>query len=51
MKRERFPTIHVSKDDNPYIVFDGTRSIKVKSDKNGVLKFELKSGNKSIAVK
>jgi hypothetical protein len=34
-----------------YTVYDGTRTIKIKSDKNGVLKFQVKSGVKTISVK
>jgi hypothetical protein len=34
-----------------YTVYDGNRTIKIKSDKNGILKFQVKSGVKTISVK
>ena len=43
--------IPVSKANSYYTVYDGETSIKSKSDTNGVLKLELKSGNKMITIK
>jgi hypothetical protein len=43
--------IQVSEINRNYTVFDGNKSIKLKSDKNGVLKFDLNSGDKLISIK
>jgi len=43
--------IQVSEINRNYTVFDGNKSIKLKSDKNGFLKFALNSGDKLISIK
>jgi hypothetical protein len=43
--------IKVPRADSFYTINDGSRSIRAKSDKNGFLKFEIKSGNKTITIK
>ena len=43
--------INVSNAGKEYTVSDGIKSWKLKSDKNGFLKFELKSGNKLLTIK
>ena len=42
--------IHVSDTNRDYTVYDGIKSSKYKSDQNGVLRFELKSGDKRITI-
>ena len=43
-------TIDVSATDSSYTIYDGGTIIKSKSDKNGVLKFGVKSNAKTIKV-
>jgi len=43
--------LQVSKPDSVYSVYDGNRMLTIKSDKNGVLKFEVKTGVKTISVR
>jgi hypothetical protein len=43
-------SINVSKANIDYSVSDGIKSWKLKSDKNGLLRFELKSGNKLVTI-
>ena len=42
--------IHVSKANKDYNIYDGNKSSKYKSDKNGVLKFVLQPGDKMIKI-
>jgi len=44
-------TLQASKSESNYTLYDGRKSRKVKSDKNGYLKFELISGNKTFTIK
>jgi hypothetical protein len=43
--------LRVPKDESGYSVYDGNRTLTIKSDKNRVLKFEVKTGVKTISVK
>ncbi|MEI6049580.1 MAG: hypothetical protein WCS03_11825 [Bacteroidota bacterium] len=43
--------IHVLKANSLYTIYNGTKSIKAKSDKNGVFKFEVKTSKKAIPLK
>jgi hypothetical protein len=43
-------TLNVSKSDSFYTLSDGIKTTKVKSDKTGILRFEIKSGNKTISL-
>lgn len=43
--------INVSNSSKEYTVSDGAKNWKLKSDKNGFLEFELKSGNKLVTIK
>ena len=42
--------IKVTEADSFYSIYDGTSSMNVKSDKNGVLKFNVKSGKKKVPL-
>jgi hypothetical protein len=42
--------LNVSKPDSFYTLSDGIKTTKVKSDKTGILQFEVKSGNKTISL-
>ena len=44
-------SMNVSGADSFYTILYGTTSMKGKSDKNGVLKFEVKSGKERIPLK
>lgn len=43
--------LRVPKAESAYSVYDGNSTLSIKSDKNGVLKFDVKTGVKSISVR
>jgi hypothetical protein len=44
-------SIHVSRINSDYTIYIGNKSLKYLSDRNGVLNFEIKSGNTLITIK
>lgn len=50
-KRKITYNIHVPEASRDYTIKDGNKSFKLKSDKNGDLKFAINSGNKMIEIK